>query len=101
MQARNRNVEEMLKVFGRNIMLWRKLRGVSAVDLADRAGIHRGTLKAIESGAGSPRLENVFAVMNALGIAGEVVGGASPESTEEGLALLYARANRSSRSNGR
>lgn len=74
--------------FGEHIRNWRKISRLSAELVAERAGITRDTLRAIELGTGTPRLENVFAVLEALGLDSAVVAAVDPISDERGRALL-------------
>src|SRR6478609_11149480 len=47
---------------------WRKLRGLTQTQLADRAGVSRNTLARLERGDGGMSLENLLRVLRALGI---------------------------------
>ncbi len=47
---------------------WRKLRGLTQAQLADRAGVSRNTLARLERGDGGVSLENLLRVLRALGI---------------------------------
>ena len=47
---------------------WRKLRGLTQAQLADRAGINRETLRRLEKGDGGVTVENLFRVLRALGL---------------------------------
>ncbi|MFF1633490.1 helix-turn-helix domain-containing protein [Leifsonia sp. NPDC058248] len=58
----------LLRELGANIKHWRKLEGLSAAQLADRAHVTRDILRALENGTGSPRLDSVLAVLTSLGI---------------------------------
>jgi transcriptional regulator with XRE-family HTH domain len=68
---------KQLAAFGENIRRWRALNGLSAAQLADRAAVSRQTLRAIESGGGG-RIDSLFAVLGALGIADTAVDGIDP-----------------------
>lgn len=81
--ARKRQLERL----GENVLAWRKLHGLSASELARRAHVTRDTLRAIEEGTGSPRLDSVMAVISALGFAEHFVSGSDPLATEAGRAL--------------
>ncbi len=70
---RSRQLEE----FGENIRRWRTLNGLSAAELADRAAVSRQTLRAIESGEGG-RIDSLFAILGALGIAETAIAGIDP-----------------------
>lgn len=72
----------LLEEFGANIRRWRKVNGMSASDLAARASITRETLRNIEHGVGSPRVDSIFAVMISLGIADTVVDATNPYNND-------------------
>lgn len=82
--ARRRRVIE----FGDTIRTWRKASRLTAGLVAERTGITRDTLRAIENGSGSVRLENVFAVLEALGPDRLVVASVDPMRDTRGRALL-------------
>jgi len=73
-----------LRVLGEHIAAMRKIQGLTAQILADRAGITRTTLRNIERGEGSPRVEAVLAVLRVLGLSTQVVAAADPFTTELG-----------------
>jgi len=73
--------------FGENIRRWRALNGLSAAELADRAAVSRQTLRAIESGEGG-RIDSLFAVLEALGIADAAVTGIDPYKNETARARI-------------
>lgn len=81
--ARKRQLERL----GENVRAWRKLQGLSAAELARRAHVTRETLRAIETGLGSPRLESLLAVTSALGFAEHLVSATDPLNTDAGRAL--------------
>lgn len=80
--------DRLLSEVGVNLQRWRKLQGLSAVQLAERAHVTRDTLRALETGTGSPRLDSVIAVLTALGIANTVVGSTDPWNSNAGRALM-------------
>jgi transcriptional regulator with XRE-family HTH domain len=47
---------------------WRKLRGLTQAQVADRAGVSLSTLRRLEGGDGGVTLENTMRVLRALGI---------------------------------
>jgi transcriptional regulator with XRE-family HTH domain len=61
-------VGRALAASARDLTAWRKLRGLTQLQLADRAGIGLNTLRRLESGDGSVSLENTLRVVRALGI---------------------------------
>ena len=81
--TRQRRMEEL----GNSIRSWRKASRLTAAIVAERAGITRDTLRAIEEGSGSVRVENLFAVLEALGIDPLVLAAVDPMNNERGRAL--------------
>jgi len=61
-------VERVLLALGENIRLARRRRGLSAALVAERAGMSRPTLRAIEQGASSVTLAAVANVLHCLGL---------------------------------
>jgi transcriptional regulator with XRE-family HTH domain len=51
-----------------DLVTWRKLRGLTQAQLADRAGISRDTLSRLESGTGGVSLETLVRTLRALGL---------------------------------
>lgn len=87
-QRRSPARARLLSDLGENIKRWRKLQGMSASQLAERAYITRETLRHIENGTGSPRLDSVMAVLSVLGLAETVVRSADPFNSDAGRALM-------------
>ncbi|MFA5607452.1 MAG: helix-turn-helix transcriptional regulator [Leucobacter sp.] len=90
--GRRRQLERL----GENIQAWRKLQGLSASELARRAHVTRDTLRAIERGLGSPRLDSVMSVVSALGFADHFISASDPLLTDQGrsLALNFGKSQR-------
>jgi len=59
---------QALSILGKLIRLGRTERGMTAQDLADRAGISRTTLYNIEKGAPGPEVGTVFEVAALVGV---------------------------------
>jgi len=76
-----------LAAFGENIRRWRAINGLSAAELADRAAVSRQTLRAIEAGEGG-RIDSLFAVLGALGIADAAVDGIDPYRNDAARARM-------------
>jgi transcriptional regulator with XRE-family HTH domain len=51
-----------------SITAWRKLRGLTQAQLAERADISRGVVQRIESADGGVSIENLLRVLRSLGI---------------------------------
>ncbi|MGA8353913.1 MAG: helix-turn-helix transcriptional regulator [Solirubrobacteraceae bacterium] len=56
------------RALSEHISTWRKLRGLTQAQLADRANISRDTLQRLEVGEGSVSVENLLLILRALGI---------------------------------
>ncbi|PZX05554.1 helix-turn-helix transcriptional regulator [Celeribacter halophilus] len=59
---------QALSILGKRIRVGRAERGMTAQDLADRAGISRTTLYNIEKGAPGPEIGTVFEVAALVGV---------------------------------
>ena len=51
-----------------HIVAWRKLRGLTQAQLADRSGVARGTLQRIEAAEKGVSVENMLRVLRGLGL---------------------------------
>ncbi|MDY7541784.1 helix-turn-helix transcriptional regulator [Cryobacterium sp. 5B3] len=80
----------MLAELGSNIARWRKLQGLSASQLAERAHVTRDTLRSIETGTGAPRLDSLLAVLTSLGMANTVIASTDPWNSIAGRTLMDA-----------
>jgi transcriptional regulator with XRE-family HTH domain len=52
---------------GKDVAAWRKLRGLTQAQLADRAGFSTATLKRLERGDGGVSVENLARALRSLG----------------------------------
>jgi transcriptional regulator with XRE-family HTH domain len=77
-------VARALRTVGENFAVWRKLRGLTEEQVADRAGVSRGTVRRLESGTSSVSLENMLRIARALGVLYEITGALDPYSTDVG-----------------
>lgn len=64
----SRLTRQALIMLGKLIRVGRAERGLTAQDLADRAGISRTTLSSIEKGAPGPEIGIVFEVASLVGV---------------------------------
>ena len=78
------SVARSLRVLGTHVSNWRKLNRLTAAQVAERSGISRDTLRAIEQGKGTPSMENLFRVLRTIGIMDAVVKAADPYETDVG-----------------
>jgi transcriptional regulator with XRE-family HTH domain len=69
---------------GEDVAAWRKLKGLTQVQLADRSGIGPATLARLERGEGGVSVENLLRVLRALGILSNVLKALDPYETDIG-----------------
>ena len=63
---------QLLLQLGDRLKRLRKAQGMSAVEMAERIGITRNTLRSVESGDPSPSIGTYLRVMSVLGVGGEL-----------------------------
>jgi transcriptional regulator with XRE-family HTH domain len=71
---------------GGHLAAWRKLQGLTAAQVAERAGISRGTLRRLENGEMTVGLDVLLNVARALGVLDRVVDAFDPYETDLGRA---------------
>ncbi|MCL2497193.1 MAG: helix-turn-helix domain-containing protein [Symbiobacteriaceae bacterium] len=59
---------DIIKVFGMNVKFYRNSLGISQEQLAERCGLHRTYISAIERFRRSIALENIQRIASALGV---------------------------------
>ena len=69
---------------GQHLVAWRKLRGLTIKQVADRAGVSDKTVSRLTTDPGSISLENLLRIARALGILDSLVTAADPLSTDIG-----------------
>lgn len=72
---------------GEYLSTFRRLQGLTAEQVSDRAGINRGTLRRLEQGDASVGLEVFLEVCRVLGILDFVLAGMNPYETALGQSL--------------
>jgi transcriptional regulator with XRE-family HTH domain len=72
---------------GEHLTTWRKLRQLTAAQVADRAGISRHTVMRLENGDGVS-MENLLRVARALGVLDTLVAAVDPYTTDWGRLRL-------------
>ncbi len=77
-------VRRGLQQIGTRLATWRRLRGLTAEEVAARAGVSRRTLAALESGAGNARLETILRVARVLGVLDDIVAAFDPYNSDVG-----------------
>ncbi|GAA1596293.1 helix-turn-helix transcriptional regulator [Kribbella hippodromi] len=71
---------------GGHLAAWRKLQGLTAAQVAERAGISRGTLRRLEQGETSVSVDVLLNVARVLGALDRVAESLDPYETELGRA---------------
>jgi transcriptional regulator with XRE-family HTH domain len=71
---------------GSQFVAWRKLQGLTAVQVSERAGISRTTLRRVEKGDTGVGLQAFLGVARALGVLEAVVKATDPYETDLGRA---------------
>lgn len=73
-------------LIGEHVVTWRKLHGLTADQVCQRAGISRPTLRKVETGDPTVSLESFLNVLRALGQLDTVTGALDPYETDFGRA---------------
>jgi transcriptional regulator with XRE-family HTH domain len=68
---------------GEELATWRRLRRLTAAQVADRAGLSRHTVMRLENGEGAS-LESVLRIARALGVLDSLVAALDPYATDVG-----------------
>lgn len=76
-------VTRAMRRLGEDLGTWRRLRQLTASQVADRAGVSRHTVMRLEHGEGAS-LENVLRVARALGVLDSLTEAIDPYSTDVG-----------------
>lgn len=71
---------------GEDVLVWRKLQGLTADQVCQRAGISRPTLRKVETGDPTVTLETFLNVLRALGRLDSIVEILDPYDSELGRA---------------
>ena len=79
-------VLEAARNIGEQLTTWRKLLGLKTTQVADRAGIARGTLTKLEKGEAGVSLSAFLSVALALGQLERVIDAVDPYETDLGRA---------------
>ncbi|WP_268968399.1 helix-turn-helix domain-containing protein [Tomitella gaofuii] len=77
-------MDRELTELGEHVRGWRMVLGLTAQQVAERAGITRDTLRKIESGNAGVGFGNVAQVLRALGVLGQVVEAVDPLGSDIG-----------------
>ena len=77
-------VRRALREVADDVVVWRKLRGLTQVQLADRAGVSPNTLRRLEGADGGITLENVLRILRGLGVLDNLPRALDPYETDVG-----------------
>lgn len=66
------------------MVVWRKLRGLTQAQVADRANVSTNTLRRLEGADGGIALENSLRILRALGVLESVPHALDPYETDVG-----------------
>jgi len=80
------NIEKQQMIFGAHLRSWRMVQGLTAQQVCERASISLPTLRKLERGDGTVRLDSALQVARALGILDSIVDAADPLRTDLGRA---------------
>ncbi len=80
-------VKRSMREIGQNLAAQRKLLGLTAKMVAERAGTTAPTLSKLENGDGTS-LEITLRVLRVLGLMGDVVAATDPFGTERGRLMV-------------
>ena len=69
---------------GDSVSTWRRLRGLTQAQLADRAGVSRGVARRLEAADGGVSVENLLRILRALGIHELLIDALDPMSSDIG-----------------
>lgn len=77
-------VRRALRDLGEDILVWRKLRGLTQAQLADRANVTRRTVARLEAGNGAVSLEVALRILRALGVLENITRALDPHRSDVG-----------------
>ena len=77
-------VQRAARDLGAHFATWRKLRGLTLAQVADRAGVNEKTVRRFESDQGTTSVESMLRIARALGVLDQLVAAADPLSTDLG-----------------
>jgi|SRR5215203_1145073 len=77
-------LQRALRSLGEDLGAWRKLRGLTQAQLADRSDVARTTLIRLENGEGGVSTENLLRVLRGLGILDNLTSALDPYESDVG-----------------
>lgn len=83
-KATPRAVRQTSRRIADDLGSWRKLRGLTQAQLADRSGVSLATVTRLESGDGNVTLESLLRILRALGIMDSLTTALDPYESDVG-----------------
>jgi len=77
-------IDQQIADFGASVRGWRMVLGLTAQQVAERAGITRDTLRKVETGDSTVSFGNVAQVLRALGVLDKAVESIDPLNSDIG-----------------
>jgi transcriptional regulator with XRE-family HTH domain len=77
-------IRRSLRQVADDLRAWRKLRGLTQAQLADRSGVHRDTIGRLERGDGGVSLETLLRVLRGLGLLDTMTRSLDPYESDVG-----------------
>lgn len=77
-------LKRALRSLGEDLTTWRKLRGLTQAQLADRSDVARTTLIRLEDGDGGVSTENLLRVLRGLGVLDDLTSSLDPFESDVG-----------------
>jgi transcriptional regulator with XRE-family HTH domain len=77
-------IRQALRAVAEDVVVWRKLRGLTQAQLADRGGVSLNTVRRLEDADGGISLENVLRILRGLGVLDSVPRALDPYETDVG-----------------
>jgi transcriptional regulator with XRE-family HTH domain len=90
-------IDRQMELFGEHVRGWRMVLGLTAQQVAERAGIARATLRKIEAGDPGVGFGSVAQVLRALGVLDQTVEAIDPLASDIGRLRAGALTRRRAR----
>jgi transcriptional regulator with XRE-family HTH domain len=79
-----RSIARAERQIAEHIATWRKLRGLTQTQVAERADVARTTIQSLERGEGGVSVENLLRVLRALGLLDKIPSALDPFESDLG-----------------
>ncbi|WP_165062283.1 helix-turn-helix domain-containing protein [Adlercreutzia sp. ZJ154] len=71
---------------GENLRTWRKLRGLTIQQMADKVGVSRATIAAVEKGDPTVSFQTIIGICNVISVTDRLIEALDPYETDFGRA---------------